>query len=242
MSSSDRLKLKERSTMRAPLWLAGLGLLALGACASSPAASPKSPPPITPSERYGIEVEPSPLELKLGPHAAGLSPTQVEAMRDFIARWNDADRGMITIKAPSHAPNPAEVYRTAAAAHDFLVSQGVPSDAVQMVGYDGGGDPQSPVVVGFLRYMAKGPVCGTNWGNLANSFGNDEYKEFGCSVTANIAAQIANPADLLHPRDMTPSDASRRQAVLDKYRQGTTTSTAKDAQANGAVSTVVGAQ
>jgi pilus assembly protein CpaD len=56
-------------------------------------------------------------------------------------------------------------------------------------------------------------------------------------VTANIAAQIADPEDLLHPRAETPPDGSRRQVVLDKYRTGATTSTAKDTQANGAVST-----
>jgi len=55
-----------------------------------------------------------------------------------------------------------------------------------------------------------------------------------------IAAQVADPADLLHPRTEAPPDAARRQTVLDKYRQGAVTSAAKDTQANGAVSTTVG--
>jgi pilus assembly protein CpaD len=50
---------------------------------------------------------------------------------------------------------------------------------------------------------------------------------------------IANPADLLTPRQMDPADASRRENVLGKYRQGQMTSSAKDPQANGAVSDAV---
>jgi len=225
--------------MRAPLWLAGLSLLALGACASDPHShhAAADPAPITPSERYPIEVQPAPLELKLGAHLDGLSPTQVDAMRDFISRWNDADRGPITVKAPSHGPDPAAVYRTATGARDWLIAQGVPPDEVRIVGYDAAADAGAPILVGFLRYEAKGPQCGQSWSDLAKVLADNEtYKEFGCSITANIAAQTADPADLLHPRIETPPDASRRQVVLDKYLQGTTTATVKDAQANGAIS------
>jgi pilus assembly protein CpaD len=223
--------------MRPALWLAGLGLLALGACASDPHSQKvAAKPAITPSERYPIEVKPAPLELKLGAHLDGLSPGQVDALRDFIGRWNDADRAPITVKAPSHGPDPSAVYRTATGARDWLIAQGVPPDHVQIVGYDAAADASAPIVVGFLRYEAKGPQCGQNWGNMAIAFKNEVYEEFGCSITANIAAQVADPADLLHPRDETPPDASRRQVVLDKYREGTTTATVKDAQANGAVS------
>ena len=120
--------------MRAPLWLAGLGLLALGACASEPhSQKAAAAAPITPSERYPIEVSPAPLELKLGAHLDGLSPTQVEALRDFIVRWNDADRAPITVRAPSRGPNPAAVYRTASGARDWLIAQGVPPDQVRIV-------------------------------------------------------------------------------------------------------------
>jgi pilus assembly protein CpaD len=228
--------------MRARLWLAGLGLLALGACASEPHSQKvaANPSPITPTERFPIEVKRAPLELKLGAHLDGLSPTQVEALRDFIVRWNDADRAPITVKAPSQGPDPSAVFRTATGARDWLIAQGVPPDQVRIVGYDAAADASAPVVVGFLRYEAKGPECGHDWGNLANAYNNEVYDQFGCSITANIAAQVADPADLLHPRTETPPDAMRRQVVLDKYRQGATTAAAKDAQANGAVSTTVG--
>ena len=54
----------------------------------------------------------------------------------------------------------------------------------------------------------------------SKTYDNEGYPEFGCAVTANIAAQIADPADLLAPRASDAPDAQRRQVVLDKYRQG----------------------
>ena len=39
-----------------------------------------------------------------------------------------------------------------------------------------------------------------------------------------MAAQIANPRDILRPRDMTPPDGNRRATVFDSYRAGEQTS------------------
>ena len=54
-----------------------------------------------------------------------------------------------------------------------------------------------------------------------------------------MAAQIANPEDLIRPRDSTPADAGRRDTVLGKYRKGDVTASAKDEQATGVVSKAV---
>ena len=43
----------------------------------------------------------------------------------------------------------------------------------------------------------------------------------------------------MQPRPMTPADAGRRATVLGRYRAGEVTSSAVDAQANGAVSRAV---
>jgi pilus assembly protein CpaD len=239
MSLSDPRLLKERPFMRAPLWAASLALLALGACATGD-AKPTTPAPLTPSERFSIEVTPAPDELQLAAHTSGLSSAQTAALDDFLGRWSGGNHAAITVKAPEHGPDPAGVYRTATDARDYLVARGVPATDIRIVGYDAGGDGKAPVRVGFIHYEARGPQCGQSWENLADVNSNREYDNFGCANTANIAAQLANPEDLLHPRPMTPADAQRRENVLAKYRAGDTTSTAKDTQANGAVSTTVG--
>ena len=104
-------------------------------------------------------------------------------------------------------------------------------------GESGDASPQ-PVIVGFQVFVAQGPTCGS-FGNLARSAGNTPYDNFGCAIASNIAAQVANPQDLISPRDMTPADAVRRGVVLGKYRNGEPTSTVADKQASGQVSQVV---
>ena len=78
------------------------------------------------------------------------------------------------------------------------------------------------------------------WENLSKTGSNRPYSNFGCAVTANIAAQVANPHDFLAPRAEDPADATRRSVVLDKYRRGEKSSTEADSQAKGAVSERVG--
>jgi len=238
MSWSDRHVTKERPLMRAPL-IASLACLALGACAGqteSPALVEAHP--VTPTERYAIQVKPAPVELMLAAHGAGLSANQAAALHDFMGRYNDADRGAITIKAPEHGPDQTGVYRTATATRDFLISEGAMPSEISIEGYDAGGDGKAPVRVDFIAYQAQGPICGTNWSDISKESNNEQYPEFGCAVTANVAAQIADPADLLHPRASDPPDALRRASVLDKYRQGQMTSSVKDPQADGTLSTV----
>ena len=94
-------------------------------------------------------------------------------------------------------------------------------------------------MVGFKGYKAEGPECGRDWKSYTASRDNDVNNNFGCAITANMAAMIANPADLSNPQQTDPADAGRRETVLDKYRSGAVTSSAKDPQANGAVSDAV---
>ena len=49
--------------------------------------------------------------------------------------------------------------------------------------------------------------------------GNRQYHNFGCAYQNNIAAQIADPADLIGPRAQTPVDAEQRGQVMKRYRE-----------------------
>ena len=95
------------------------------------------------------------------------------------------------------------------------------------------------IVVAFNSYAADGPRCGRDWKSFTQSSDNTANSNFGCATTANLAAMIANPADLAAPRPEDPADAGRRQNVLTKYRAGSVTSTSSDSQATGHVSTAV---
>lgn len=217
-------------------------LLAAGltACASAP------PPregavvdPRTPLDQYRAQVTPQADEVRLAIHAQGLSGPQADALASLVHAWRANDGGAIRLLAPIGAPDSAAAYRMGESVRAFLVSQGVPHTDIQIAGYDATGSAAAPMVVGYERYVAQVPRCGQSWENLTSTSANRTSANFGCTVNANLAAQLANPADLARPRDMEAPDAARRAEVLADYRRGEPTSTQADEQAKGALSQVV---
>jgi pilus assembly protein CpaD len=61
----------------------------------------------------------------------------------------------------------------------------------------------------------------------------------GCAVAVNLAAMIANPSDLVGDQPTDPADIARRGIMFSKYRQGVRTSSERNNDASGAISTVV---
>jgi pilus assembly protein CpaD len=192
---------------------------------------------LTPTEQFAIKVTSHPDEIMLAPHADGLSQRQADAVADLVDRWRDLGDETITIQSPSAGGG--EVYRATTAVQHALLGLGVLPDQIHLTGYDAAARPGAPIVVGFERYEAKGPQCGRSSKSYTQTTSNRPTENFGCAVTANAAAMIANPADLVHPRTMDEADAARRETVLSKYRNGQVTSSAKDEQAAGTVSTAV---
>jgi pilus assembly protein CpaD len=209
----------------------------VGACASAGREkAAKTDPPVTPTEQFAITVTPHRDEIFLAPHADQLSPAQTAALQDLADRWRDTGDGIIKIATPARGGEDA--FRAASLIEEALAQLGVQPEQVQLTDYDAGARPHPPIVVGFTRYEAKGPDCARHWNNLTSSMDNKPSANFGCATTANIAAMIANPADLIAPRQSDPADAARRSTVLAKYRQGQATSSTRDDQASGAVSSV----
>jgi pilus assembly protein CpaD len=208
---------------------------ALGACASTPDQLGQVEAPRTPTEQWRAALDARPEEVLLAVRPGGLSATQGEALAVFVDRWREGGEGTITIQAPVAGADPRTAFETSQSARDFLIGQGVAPDQVRVVDYHPDAPGAAPLKIGYLKHTVVIPECGREWTNIAHSMTNQPQPNFGCAVTANMAAQIANPADLAGPRAMTPSDATRRAIVLDKYRQGQATSTAADEQAKAGV-------
>ena len=219
--------------------LAVLGCAAaLAACASTKTPEkPPAPTALLPTEQFPIKVTDAPERMALAVHPQGLSANQNAALSEFVSRWRSDGGGVMTVSAPSvSAGHPqAMLNRVAAATAAAVIKLGVPAERVQTAVYAvQGGD--APVVIAYQRFQAVGPDCSGPWDDLTATGKNKPYAHFGCSVTANIAAQVANPRDFLAPAVVTPADDVRRETVLGKYRAGEPTSSAADQQASGKVS------
>ena len=223
----------------AQLCMAVLASASLAACAAG-GVSPADPAAITDLDQYPLKTIEHPDELRLAAHPQGLSQAQATAVAGLAERWERAGSGSVVVQTPRADADPRAAYATSAAAVDLLVSLGVPADRVQRIGYDPDHSGPAPVIVGFLAYQAAVPTCGRDWENLAATGANRPTRNFGCAVNANLAAQMANPADIAGPREMTAVDAGRRTVVLGKYRDGQITSSARDPQAAGGMSKVAG--
>jgi pilus assembly protein CpaD len=99
---------------------------------------------------------------------------------------------------------------------------GIPRNRVRSTTYyaDSNGS-SSPIRLSFTAVGASVEQCGKWPEDLAGvNIENQNYHNFGCAYQNNMAAMIANPADLLAPRQMTPIDAERRNLAIENYRIG----------------------
>jgi len=211
--------------------------LALTACASNTRIDDKGAKVAiarTPTEQFSVKTEDRDDTLLFAAHASGLSAAQRAAAGDYARRWAEQGTSDVIIEAASDGGGPA--YTTSHAAAEALILEGVPAEAIRIIGYDA--PPGSPVRISFRSPQAKVDECNRSWGRLSATGANQPYANFGCVTKANLAAMIANPADIDNPRALQPADAARRQTVLDKYRAGQVTSSQRDDQASGVVSRV----
>ncbi len=214
--------IKSILTLSSVLTFAGL---LLAGCVGGP-ASLGGEPPLTPASRYSLQVEPGLDRIALAVHENGLSGGQQAALADLVARFAIEGAPALVVEAPAGGDPVAG--QAAWNVKAGLVAAGAPDHLIRVVSY-AGPDPRAPILVGFETLRAAVPQCGTQWGNLSRTGDNQSSANFGCAVTANLAAQIANPRDIVSPRAMTPADAQRRTVVFDRYAQGEVTSAEREA-------------
>jgi pilus assembly protein CpaD len=186
---------------------------------------------LEPSERHPIMVsqEPAVMKVRVSRGSYGLSPAQHSRLSTFLGKYRAGDSGnsKLVIAVPSGSPNEVAAMQVVAEIRHLMSEYGFGQPDVHVEAYHGGSNPEAPIKVSYLRYVAQGPECG-NWPtNLAVEPANLAYPNFGCSTQRNLAAMVANPADLIGPRGMTGRPAERRGEVWEKYTKGESTVSAK---------------
>jgi pilus assembly protein CpaD len=214
-----------------PLLLAAAGL---SACATG--TGDAGPPPLNALSRYVLQVEPGVDRIALAVHEDGLSGNQQAALGALAGRFARERAEVIRIEAP--AGNDPVAARAAWTAREVLTGLGVPAERVVVLAYDAP-NPRAPVLAGFETLRAHVPNCAAVAGGAQLSYSNQPTTDFGCAVTANLAAQIANPRDIAAPRDLDAPDMGRRAKVFDTYRAGQPTAAPQETLVDGRVSQAV---
>lgn len=186
-----------------------------------------------PMVNHPISVEPGYRSLKLGFSApnAGLMPDDAQHFDDFVADFIAHGNGSISITVPAGTDASA----TIAYFGERLAAAGVPRNRI-MVGARETGDTR--VELGYITYDVATTSCGDWSKSLTYTASNRVGPNFGCAVQHNVAAQVADPRDLIKPQAMTPGDAARRAVVYDNYKNGRPTAATKTADQSGAVTDI----
>lgn len=218
-------------------------LLTLGACESLNArvSQPIGFGNDTPDRKYPIHVANKKEEMTLvvPSHVFALSEAEKNQVAWLAETYKHVGHGEIWVVAPTGSANSAASIGAAAEIAKVMVDQGVSPWAIKMNSYQADPtDEEAPITVQFKRYHAYTAPCG-NWADdLASSPTNATSANFGCASQSNLAAMVEDPHDLMNPRQIDPTDPSRRSTVFEKYRAGEATGTIRSDDESGTVSDV----
>lgn len=226
------MRIPVKRAIASAIFVLAAGLGAAG-CASLDSGAPA---PLTPLSRYALQVEPGLDRIALAVHDQGLSGNQHAALRDLAGRYAVSGASRVRIESP--AGNDPVAVEQAYAVRAALQAAGVPGEHIQMAAY-AAPDPRAPVLAGFETLRAHIPDCSLESRNLGGRTSNQSSVGFGCAITANMAAQIADPRDILGARAMTPADSGRAAVVFDNYRKGQPSSTSQEPLVNGRIARAV---
>lgn len=160
------------------------------------------------------------LDLPVAAGERGMTGSQRARLDGFLDDYDRSAAPILTISAPAGSVNAAAA---SYAARDFLgraMTLGVPRSRIAMLSYEAGASEASPPIrLAFTAVKAQTDKCGRWPDDLTDTQDNRHYANFGCSMQNNLAAQVANPTDLLGPRRRGEIDAENRKRVIDTYQR-----------------------
>jgi pilus assembly protein CpaD len=168
------------------------------------------------------------VELFIGNSRSGLTADQRADVLAFASAWRREASGGVIIEIPAGTPNAAAARGASREAKSILHAAGVPADGIVVRSHKVA-DPArlATVRLSYPRMAAEAGPCGTWPADLgptaAAYWENKSYWNFGCASQRNLAAVVANPADLVQPRGEGPAYQMRRTTVMETYRTGAKT-------------------
>lgn len=207
-------------------------VVTLAACASTA----PSDRPVTPLSRYSLRVEPGLDRIALAVHDGGLSANQQAALNDLVGRYLTSGVGHVRVEGPSGDDEAAA--RQTWAVRSALQSAGLPAERIMVASY-AAPNPRAPVLAGFETVRAVIPNCAAEPRALEGRFSNEASGGLGCAINANLAAQIADPRDIVGHRPISPADSGRAAVVFDNYRRGEPTAAPQEQLVEGRIARAV---
>ncbi|MDQ2633415.1 MAG: CpaD family pilus assembly protein [Pseudomonadota bacterium] len=159
------------------------------------------------------------LDLPVGVSDRGATDAQRATLGGFLAGYDSSAAPPLTIIAPSGSANAVAAAEVAKDFAHIARKNGVPANRIMLASYQASPEEvAAPVRVSFVAMRAQTGQCGRWPKDMLETNDNKHYANFGCSYQNNLAAQIANPTDLLGPRKQTPIDPANRGNAIEEYQ------------------------
>ena len=142
---------------------------------------------------------------------------QRDAVDGFMYRYDRSAAPQVLVMTPSGSANAAAATNVASDISRHLRKSGFRN--VEVVHYAANApDISAPIRVAYNVVKATTGQCGRWPDDLLATSENKHWANFGCSYQNNLAAQVANPNDLVGPRRPSEIDAENRSVAIDEYQ------------------------
>ena len=153
--------------------------------------------------------------------AAGLAEASREAITGFAQSYVRNPASPMRVMMPTGSTNAHAASALGSDILEALSNGGVAPDRVEIMHYDASRHgATAPIRLSYHAVAAGTHECGVWDADLSRQNDNRNYTNFGCATQKNLAAIVADPADLLGPRATTPVDGAARAQKIDTYRTG----------------------
>jgi pilus assembly protein CpaD len=217
---------RRRIGAAAALMLAGL---ALGGCNTAKEVDVTASIPTDYRLRHPISIQEADrkIDIFIGTARGGLEASQQADVMAFAQAWRGEATGGIIVDVPTGTANARAAQDAWREIRSIFNAVGVPPRSVAVRPYR----PSSPeqlatIKLRYPKMAANAGPCGLWPEDLGPTWRSPIYTEnrthynFGCASQRNLAAMVANPADLAQPRPEAPPYTGRRMYAYEKYRRG----------------------
>ena len=159
------------------------------------------------------------LELYTRPNGLELSARDRLAVAQFLDGYGRSGEGALFVNRPANTVSGLGTQQAEAVIRTLMVQGGLNPNSVQTGQYASNPGAPAPVVVSYRTLRAIPEDC-LAMGSLTDTYSNQPQGGFGCFQSANLAAMITDPRQLLEPYASGQPNAQRRQVIYDRYIQG----------------------
>jgi pilus assembly protein CpaD len=223
------------------LLIAGFAV-ALAGC-NTVTGDPTGSIPVDYRQRHPISISEGQRTLKLfvGSGRGGLNPTQRAEVLAFAQSWKREATGGVTIQRPAGGATERASLDTLKEVLSILVAAGIPNHGIGIQPYEAGNQKLTAIRLNYPLTKATAGPCGLWPKDLGATYDTEHYENqpywnLGCASQRNLAAIVAEPADLVQPRSEGGIYTAKRTFGTDKWRKGDAPGTTYPDVQKGAIS------